>query len=528
MKRIISIAILIVSAIILVSCSNTSQNPILLKETNAKGNIDEEKLDFEIDKIVLSKGYQVLEPNVKLVKKDIDYKLIASMGLVNSSGADITKIIKSGNEIDIYIKNKGNRRRSELVVPQISIDLISSNIKDIDNIDFNIINENYEPIDIIVDANEAINKVSSGYGISTMTLPDIKISNDKDGLFWHLKYKNIFDKYNKETPLVNLDIEIDTNTGEILKSSKTFVSSYIDEGHILDYVLDKYILYKKNSLSEENGIFKEELWLFDLETKDKKLLYSSENMIHSASFSPDFKNIGILEAVDDIKNLYIVGIDERKSYKILFENETNPQIAKWKDNENIYIVDNRVSNSIIYNYNLKNNSKTIIARKKENIIGLKVLDENILVSKLEDDEVKSFYITNDFKNSVFQRSNANPQFISPNFLGYVEKVEAENKNILYIYDLKQDILYDTLNLNICNIYLIDDDNLFIIEKNQNTNDYTLYNYDTKGKNLSQITHLNSSNIYLNEDKNIIYLDSTLPYEKEKTQIIYSLDLNLIN
>ncbi len=77
----------------------------------------------------------------------------------------------------------------------------------------------------------------------------VNILNKNDRILWELNYNNIFDKYNTETPIIDLSVLIDANSGSVIKSSKNFISSLIDEGYILDYIPNKFILYKK----QENG-----------------------------------------------------------------------------------------------------------------------------------------------------------------------------------------------------------------------------------------------------------------------------------
>ncbi len=44
--------------------------------------------------IVLSKGFQSTDPNVEILKKNNNLKLLASLGIVESSGVTIDKITK--------------------------------------------------------------------------------------------------------------------------------------------------------------------------------------------------------------------------------------------------------------------------------------------------------------------------------------------------------------------------------------------------------------------------------------------------
>src|SRR5690606_26009377 len=137
----------------------------------------------------------------------------------------------------------------QLAVPQIILDLKNTKLTNFEDIKFNIVNENFEPISFKLELNDAINKVKSDFNVTANTVPEINLSNIDGRFIWNIVYNSIFDKDNPETPLVNLSVELDANSAEIIQSKKGFISSYIDEGHVLDYIMDKYILYRKADIN---------------------------------------------------------------------------------------------------------------------------------------------------------------------------------------------------------------------------------------------------------------------------------------
>lgn len=528
MRGVLKLIIIILIVISLSGCK-AGDLPFLSKDTIAE--TEDVEISYSIEQVILSKGYQSIEPAVEIVKKNNKIKLLASLGLLESSGVYVEKITKRGNNISIYIHNETDPKTVQFAVPQIIIEIKNLKIRNPEDIHFNIINENYKPVTIKLGQNEVVNKISSEFKVATNTAPTINLLKEEGKIIWDVIYNGIFDRDNPETPLVNLSVRVDANTGEIIQSSKTFISSFIDDGHILDYVTNKYLLYKKIELDEQTNISTESIWYLDIVANERSMIYTSKVKVLSALFSPDYKFISLLEGDGISSALYIIPKKDKKAYKVLFEESINPNLIGWKDNNNLYIVENNDNVSNVYNYNLKKNEILIESSLNTNILNMKVSKDLFLIIERHDDNNVNRRIsyTSDLKELRFMDFGFSSKFIDDDIIGYLKKNEKEDKNLLYIYDSKDKKEYDRIDLNISNFTVLPNKNLLIVEKNKGNNDFTVYEYIFKEKELTMLTKVNSDNIYYNKEKNLIYVDLLIPFESEKTEIIYSIDLSkLIN
>ncbi|HZJ98893.1 MAG TPA: hypothetical protein VFC79_02750, partial [Tissierellaceae bacterium] len=457
MKHRLQILCLICLVFLLTACSSDDQNPIMIKDSDVSAEIlEEDNLKFDIEQIILSKGFQNLEPNVEIIKKDDGFRLLTSLGLFHTSGVRVTDINKSGDEINIYIENISKKSENQLAIPQILIELKDVKLRSIENVKFNIINENYQPIKLKISANEITNKINSDFQIITNTSPEINIVEDKDKLLWVLNYTNILDKYNLETPIVNLSVKVDANSGELIKSSKNFISQFIDEGNILNYIPNEYILYKKveQTLTEDKWY---SLWKYDINSNTKSPLYSSNSEIFDAQYSPDYESIALLESNDGANQLYILSKDDSKAYRVVFEHPINPSIIRWKDSNNLYLLNKTDMTSIIYNYNIKDANTSLVKHIYSDIVGLQVQDDHKLITiKDKDTENTSIKLTSDLVDSQINLKGFMPRFINDKYIGYLEFDEKNSINKLILLNRENNKIHDTILLNISNFYNIDD------------------------------------------------------------------------
>ena len=72
------------------------------------------------------------------------------------------------------------------------------------------------------------------------------------------------------------------------------------------------------------------------------------------------------------------------------------------------------------------------------------------------------------------------------------------------------------------------DELLVVEKNQAVNDYTVYVYNLNNQDLNFISKLNSQNIYANKKNYLLYVGLVVPFETEKSEIIFSVDVTKIS
>ncbi|NLV77102.1 MAG: hypothetical protein GX023_09020, partial [Tissierellia bacterium] len=111
MKKILFLFIIITLILATSGCTTNIKGPFLAMEKST-----EESLSYKIEKIILSKGFQSIEPNVEIVNQNSSLKLLVTTGLIESSGVTIDKIIKSGNEINIYINRLLEKGKTQLAV----------------------------------------------------------------------------------------------------------------------------------------------------------------------------------------------------------------------------------------------------------------------------------------------------------------------------------------------------------------------------------------------------------------------------
>ena len=114
MKHITKLGLLIILTLSLAGCKAIENLPLLTKDTNAKAETEGgEEIEYSLEQVVLSKGYQTIEPNVEIVKKKNKIKLLASLGLLESSGAQIDKIVRKGNIVNIHVINETDEKSTQ-------------------------------------------------------------------------------------------------------------------------------------------------------------------------------------------------------------------------------------------------------------------------------------------------------------------------------------------------------------------------------------------------------------------------------
>lgn len=527
MKRILILFILIIP-LIFVGCSLDDIDPIVYKEDSKyKDDLNKKNIDYDVEKISLSKSYQNIEPNIEIIKKDMNLKLLVSLGLIESSGIDVKEIKQIDNEINIHIENQKDFRKSEILNPQILIDFKNLKSKNISDLKFNIISENYENIDIKLGINEVIDKVNSSFNLSVSNFPDVNIVKRSDKLLWDISYKNIFDKYNIKNPIINLSILVDANSGDIIKSSKDLISSYIDEGEILNYINDNSILYTKTINNSKDDNIINELLTFDVNTNEIQTIYKSKKDIRSVIPNSTVDYISILESDKEDNEICILETNNNKAYKVSLDKDIKPRTISWKNNEELYIVDNKEESSNIYSYNIKENDYNLEFNLDENIVDLKVEGKFLLLTEQDaDSDDLNIYLRKNGKY-VFNDSGFKPTILPDGKLFYLQNDKENHTNKFKIYDLNTNKTYANVDLNVSNYFVLEDNNIVLIEKNDSDNQYTLYKYNITEKNYKFITNIKNDNVFYNKDKELLYLDHMAPFEINESQIIYSIDLKKI-
>lgn len=194
--------------------------------------------------------------------------------------------------------------KTQLAVPQIMIEINELPMEKLEELNYNVISQNYEPISLKFNRNQILNKIYSQFKISPNTIPSVDLTKRKDQLFWNISFSNIFDKENYNSPLINFNVIVDAQTGEVLDSEKEDISTYIDDGTLLDYIPHSCLLYKRQHNDKEQTY--ESLWCYDIETGDKEKLYTSKSKIQTALFSPNNESISLIEVDENKADLYII------------------------------------------------------------------------------------------------------------------------------------------------------------------------------------------------------------------------------
>lgn len=528
MKNFIRILLLLCFSIvfvILIGCTNKDIDPLLYKDEKEKESFTPDdktaKLDYTIDKITLSNSYQSIEPNIELIKNGLDTKLFLSLGLVESSEISIKKIERLNNNVNIHVENQSKTIKSKLVVPQIILNFDNLSSKELETLNFKIINDNYQPIKANIGIDKAISKIESTLKISTSTFPEVKIKKQDDRTFLDLCFKNTVDLENQENPIVNLDVLVDINSAEIVDSKKTPVSSLIDEGEVVRYLTDKYIIYSKKDLQENNTNYN--LWIYDIEKDIKKVLYTSNNKIDLLSFNPTGNEAIIIESAGKKSStLYHLDLDSLNLEKMDIKNDIRPDIALWKE-DSIILIDKNSQKSTVYELDPDNGQIEFLSTINKSIDKINYSNNNFLFCS-QNDSSSDVYITSDFKENILIDRGSNPSFVNNNTIAYLKQDNDSGEKLLWIYDIEEDTIKNYADFDVEDFFIWKD-YIAIIEKNQIGSDNPLSIYNLKTKKIKFKGSVKSNDIYLNTKEDILYINSYILSEEEKVPVISYIDLS---
>ncbi|MDU5080345.1 hypothetical protein CIW83_02570 [Tissierella sp. P1] len=525
MKRILLIIVTIFIALVFSGCNPNEKDSVALDDAR----FEEEEIKYEIEQILFSKSFQSIEPSVEIITNNNKLKILASLGLSEYSGINVNSIVKKGSEINIHVSGISNKNDLRLAVPQVVMELKKTKLKKIEDLKFNIIYDDYTPLKIKYGINDVLNKIQSHFKVSTKGTPIFDLIRINDAIVWDISYNSIFDKENPDIPLVNLSAQVDANTGNIIDSEKLSISTSLDSGHILGYINNDYILYKKTVLDKDTNKSIEQLWDYSALNNEKSMLYSSNFKISSAQFSSDLHYVSVIEVNDNGSELYIIPLDDKRAYKISFENKFNPKTMRWNSDNILYLIENNDDNSTVYSYNVKNNDINVIGIFNKNIENLIINNDNFLIVEKTDNELnRKISITSDWDKFKPIGNGANPKFLNKNMISYLRKNEDNDYNSLFVYDMKAKDIISQIEGNILNYEILPDSNIVYVDKNINKNDFTLKKYSLNNQVTNDIAHFISDKIYYDENRNLVYLNITLPFDNEKTEMIYSLDLSKLN
>ncbi|CCQ95539.1 exported hypothetical protein [[Clostridium] ultunense Esp] len=523
MRKILFNLIILALTLIIIGCSYNGENPLPAMEKN----MEEKPLSYKIEKIALSKGFQSTESNVEVLKKTKNLKLLANIGLIESSGIKVDKITKSGSTINIYIDRLLEQGEIQLAVPQVLLEIQEPIDENIEDLKFNIVNQNFEPIPLKFNKDQILDKIYTHFKIEPSSIPDVKLTKLKEQIVWHISFTNIFDKGNARSPLINLNVKVDALTGEILDSVKDAISTYIDDGYLLDYIPNSYLLYKQDHV--ENNIEYETLWTYNITNGQRGKLYTSKDKIQSAAFSPNGECISIIEVDENKSDLYIISKKEKTAYKITPNTFLNPKYMKWKNDNILYFMDLKDGLSTFLAYDLRENKSNVVFEIDKNIESFDILDNSLVFTESQQDSIN--------KNIYFYEDEAEVKKIGEGFkvnfsdnhnIIYLENVEEENKNMLRVYNIEKNTFENKLGQDIANYFRLDKDNIIVIEKNTHNSDYTINKFNIKEEALTSIAKINSDKVFYDSSKERGYVNLCPPHKEGNLNIIYSIDLKKLD
>jgi hypothetical protein len=265
---------------------------------------------------------------------------------------------------------------------------------------------------------------------------------------------------------------------------------------------------------------------YNVNDNTKRILYSTSSEIIDAQYSPSYDSITILESNFGVNQLYIINKGENKAYKVMLDAPINPSIVRWKDNENLYILGKTDITSAIYNYNIVDNTVELINYMYADIVGIQVQNNDVLVTiKDKKSDKYSIKLTSDLINFEIEKEGYMPRFINENYIGYLVFNEKNNTNNLVLLNRENKKIHNTIDLNVSNYYGLDDNSIIVISKNQINNDFTLLRYYFKNKNIESIINITSDKAFYDSKNELLYIDFKIPYESDKSKVIFSLNLD---
>ncbi|MFA5577376.1 MAG: hypothetical protein WCZ27_04175 [Tissierellaceae bacterium] len=526
MKLVYLLILSLLTALVLSACNvNTDLPPELYSEEG----FEEEEIKFDVEQILYSKSYQSIEPTVELITKNNKLKLLASLGLGQYSSVNVNRIVKRGSEVAIHVSGTALSENHRLAVPQIILEVEKLKLKNSDDLRFSVIYDDYKPIKIKFGINDVINKVQAYFKISPSRLPSFNLLKENDDILWTVSYEGIIDKDDYLTPLINLSTVIDANSGEILQSDKSTISTTFDQGLVLDFTSESSFLYKRARYDKESDKFSEQLWYGDGLDKDKFMLFSSDFKISSAKFNEDKSHVSLLETNEDNSNLYIISLKDKRAFKISCESKFNPRLMTWKGKDSLYLIESDHELSTVYRYDLGENDLEFIGSFERSIDRIVNRGQAFLMSERINDEAnRKILFTEDWETFKIVAKGFNPKFVSNNTIAYLGKDEKKDLNYLYLYNLEEKRITDIVEGNIMNFEVLPSGNLIYVNKNMNYDDYTILKYLSDEKESIDMITATSNRVFFNENEKLLYLNIALASEENKLDLIYEVDIDKIN
>lgn len=514
------LSVLLLSFILFVGCTKVSN----MLDSNSVF-IDKE-IDYTIDKVILSTSYQNTTPRAEITGDRNEKKLLIYGGLVECSNVYISNIKQDGSSIIIYLKADLSDEKSQLIVPQFTVSL-NEEIPNINSLNLEVVCKNYEPIKINYDLVDIINKVKAEYGLYSSTSPNVNIIKKDDGYWWSIQFNNVFQKDDKQFPIINLETQMNVETGEIRRINRELVSNFIDYGNMLFYSHGNGFIY----LNSVDVALKDEkinnLYFYDVNNLSKRLIFSTTTNLLNAQMCTCSNNISFN---DEVGNVYIYTYKDSKLKKLdNLEDKTIERIS-WKNENELYLIDNYDEKSTkIYTYDIVTQDYSLYSQFYLNISNLnpygdKIIFEEILSPAknnniyLSDSNGTLTYIDQGYKTAVFEN----------NILVYLKYDETINSNSLNIFDLDKGKLIKSSKKDIVYFTQASNSEILIMENTSQTDIYQTYLVDLFSSEITQLGKVFGLKSIYDSNNKRLYINSTVPFEPDSSSIIYSIDADRLN
>jgi len=515
MKRTSGLLLIIISIMILTGCSF----PVLRESSATPGKTSDP--EFTVDQVVLSQGFQNTEPRIELVRQDNRQKLLVSPGVLQSTGMEVLKIEKVDGVFNIHLMNS-SYSSADLVIPQITILLSNVTQTEAESLKFKIVNENYSPITINYGIVDVLNKIRSDYRISYDGYPSIKLVNSEDGPIWVIDYENIHDRSNLEIPLIDLRLKVNSSTGEVVESTKSLISAYVDEGSILDFIPGQGMLYRQKDVDNENVTLR----YYSIPSGEKTDLYRTQSEISYASMNPDGSSVVLLEKEGDKVTAFALSLEDRKAVRIGSEVGIHPERATWISNSEIQLITAFSGNQTeILVYNTQDGSLRTTHNLMMDLATFSVMDDTILASQFIDEETNNrILLSNGISGLQFVDIGFRPQILTEDLGMHLVNDKHTPGNRLHLFDLetmenKLELEFDVVNAN-----RVSPNELLIVERLPGSSSFGLHILDYDSMEVTSFGSINTSNVYLDRSTDTIYVNDSIAWDSEPKDIIYTVKL----
>lgn len=501
-----------------------AKNDVHLIDSSLSTNV-ESTMEYKVEKTILSKGFQSIHPSVEVVEKERGRFFLVNLGIVECSMARIDSISKVNNDINIYTSIQKDLEKSDIVVPQISIELKDLDDLPKEDLNFNIIANNYKPISIKFDKSQALNKIYTQFKFTNNTMPSIGLSKENDEYIWNIKLNNTFIKDNPSSPLFMFTAKVNSDNGEVIEAKPILLSEAIDNGKIIDFANDKYIVYVQKEIGED--VASENIWLYDINSYEKQKVYSTHNFIYSAKFSPDLRKLAIIEHNGKITDLYIVDLESKLTQKITPMDYKHIWNIDWKNNDLLYGVNNNENKkSSIIMFNILKNEPEVLFTVKLNVTSFDAYEDMFVYVESDDTkDLSNIFIKKNQKRLKKIDSGLDCEFISEDKLVYRKKAEKEDKYQLYMYDLKGNEEKPLTDFDTRKFIIIDRQTILIVGKNNSSTDYSVYLYDLKENESMLLGQVLDKNIFYSPSLNTAFISIVPSADNADSNFIYGINFD---